>query len=92
MNPAGIGWGEPPQGGDEIGTHVGIGILLNDERSRRVAHEKQNQAITGADLFEEALDPGRDFEKALAARLNGESCCDDCRRGYAAANGEFGTH
>jgi hypothetical protein len=35
---------------------------------------------------------GRDFEKALAARLDSQSRSGNSRRGYAAGNGEFGTH
>ena len=41
VDPAGIGRGEAIECDREIGTHIGIGIFLDDERRRCMAHEKE---------------------------------------------------
>ena len=40
VHPAGIGGCEPLERGDKIALHIRIGVLLDDERRRRVAQKK----------------------------------------------------
>jgi hypothetical protein len=70
VNPAGVRRGNALERGHEVGAHIGIGILLNDERSRRVPQIEEQRAVACIDLRQEAGNVARDLEEALAGSLD----------------------
>jgi hypothetical protein len=84
VHPAGVLRRQPAQRRGEIGAHVGIGVLLDDERRRGVAQVNEQHAVPGAGLGEEARNLAGDLDEALAGGADDKARGgDDLRRGAA---------
>ena len=66
---------------DEIGTHIGIGILLNNERSRGVPDVEEQRSLGRARPRHEALRLLRDLDKTPAVRVHAQRRGRDERDG-----------
>jgi hypothetical protein len=53
----------------KIGTHIGVGIFLYDQRYRRVPHEQEKATVLRSCLGKKAGRIMRDLGKALRASL-----------------------
>jgi hypothetical protein len=58
--------------GDKIGLHVGIGVLLNNQRRRRVLEIDEHGAVACVDLFKKPRDVARDLKETFAGGRHGQ--------------------
>jgi hypothetical protein len=69
VHPAGVGRRDALERGDEIGLHIRVGVLLDDQGGRGVPQIKQHHAVARLDLFQKTRDFARDLEKTFAGCL-----------------------
>ena len=53
VDPSGVGGSQPRERRGEVGAHIGIGILLDDQRRRGVPKKEKQRSLLRRDLVHE---------------------------------------